>query len=267
MVLHGGCATWRLWEPTLPLLERRFDVLAPTLPGHWGGPAVRRDAAIDVRAFADSIEQQMDAAGWSTAHVAGGSLGGWLALELARRGRARSVTAIAPACGWPPGGVFVRLLSSGYRLMMLLAPVIAGRAELWVARPRLRRILTWHHFHKPVPAHLAAHLIRAMAGADPATTKAFLAATRDYDAASELHGISCPVLIAYPEHDFVLPRRLCSRGLAEALPDADMVVLPGVGHGAMVDDPQLVANLVADFATREITKPRDLDAQTPHPHS
>ena len=71
----------------------------PTLPGHWGGPHLRRrDTNLD--AFADGLEALLDDLGGRPAHIAGNSIGGWLALELARRGRARSVVAIAPAGGW-----------------------------------------------------------------------------------------------------------------------------------------------------------------------
>jgi pimeloyl-ACP methyl ester carboxylesterase len=52
----------------------------------------------------DVLERDLDAAGISTAHIVGSSLGGWLAFELAARGRARSVVALAPAGGWQPGG-------------------------------------------------------------------------------------------------------------------------------------------------------------------
>ena len=45
----------------------------------------------------------MDDAGFETAHVAGNSLGGYVALQLAARGRARSVVALAPAGGWAEG--------------------------------------------------------------------------------------------------------------------------------------------------------------------
>ena len=38
--LHGFMETWRTWELVLPALERRHDVLAPTLAGHAGGPAL-----------------------------------------------------------------------------------------------------------------------------------------------------------------------------------------------------------------------------------
>ncbi|HWD77153.1 MAG TPA: alpha/beta fold hydrolase [Solirubrobacteraceae bacterium] len=36
--LHGFTDTWRSWELILPQLEARHEVLAPTLPGHAGGP-------------------------------------------------------------------------------------------------------------------------------------------------------------------------------------------------------------------------------------
>ena len=45
----------------------------------------------------------MDDAGFATAHLVGNSLGGYVALQLAARGRARSVVALAPAGGWAPG--------------------------------------------------------------------------------------------------------------------------------------------------------------------
>ena len=73
----------------------------------------------------------MDAAGMATAHVAGNSLGGWLAFELARRGRARSVCAISPAGGWPsrPGPDTWRLrLLFGRRELM--RSVLRGKGAM-----------------------------------------------------------------------------------------------------------------------------------------
>jgi pimeloyl-ACP methyl ester carboxylesterase len=48
----------------------------------------------------DTVERAMDDAGFGAAHIVGNSLGGYLALLLATRGRARSVMALAPAGGW-----------------------------------------------------------------------------------------------------------------------------------------------------------------------
>lgn len=72
--LHGFMDTWRLWELVLPTLEREHDVLALTLPGHAGGPAINGTA--DTRALVDAVERAMDEAGLRLAHLVGNSLGG-----------------------------------------------------------------------------------------------------------------------------------------------------------------------------------------------
>ena len=99
--VHGFTDTWRTWELVLPALERQHDVLAPTLAGHAGGPAIEGEITDDT--LADGVERAMDEAGIATAHIVGNSLGGYIALQLAARGRAESVVALAPAGGWAPG--------------------------------------------------------------------------------------------------------------------------------------------------------------------
>ena len=88
-----------VWERTARILSESFEVFAPTFPGHWGGPPLHGWTA-DIATLADAVEEQLDAIGWDTCHIVGNSLGGWVAFELERRGRARTVTAIAPAGGW-----------------------------------------------------------------------------------------------------------------------------------------------------------------------
>lgn len=97
MCLHGFTDTWRTWELVLPALERRHEVLVPTLAGHAGGAAI--DGEQDASTLVDGVERAMDEAGFDTAHIVGNSLGGYVALQLAARGRARSVVALAPVAG------------------------------------------------------------------------------------------------------------------------------------------------------------------------
>jgi pimeloyl-ACP methyl ester carboxylesterase len=134
VLLHGFMDTWRSWELVLPALERRFDVFAPTLPGHAGGPPL--PDAIGHESFADAVERAMDDAGFEAAHLAGNSLGGFVSMQLATRGRARSVTALAPAGGWAPGDdaprqllEFQRQLHQQVRAMAANADAIAATAE------------------------------------------------------------------------------------------------------------------------------------------
>src|SRR5947199_9105508 len=149
VVLHGGGATWRLWKPAIEFLEPHFEVVAPTLPGHWAGPELPPGPLRSPQVLVDVLERTIDDAGISTAHVAGGSLGGWLALELARRGRALSVVAIAPAGGHRLGGVAHRLLVLEYLSMQRLAPLLTRRPERWTRSATMRKLLFWHHFGRP----------------------------------------------------------------------------------------------------------------------
>src|SRR5438270_519472 len=87
-----------------------------------------------------------DAAGFEDAHVAGGSLGGWVTLELALRGRTRTAVAIAPAGGWAKGGAAFAALTWQYRTMQHVARLLARRPERWSRSPLLRRLMLWTHF-------------------------------------------------------------------------------------------------------------------------
>jgi len=102
VLIHVGANPWHKWEPVLPRLTNRFDVLAPTLPGFSGGPMLSGPASMTLAV--DAMEQAMDQAGFEPAHLVGNSMGGWVAFELARRGRARSVLAFSPAGGWNDRG-------------------------------------------------------------------------------------------------------------------------------------------------------------------
>jgi pimeloyl-ACP methyl ester carboxylesterase len=81
-------------------MERRHDVLALTLAGHAGGPPV--EGEISDAMLADAVERAMGDAGFEIAHMVGNSLGGYVSLQLASRGRAETVVALAPAGGWAP---------------------------------------------------------------------------------------------------------------------------------------------------------------------
>ena len=104
LLVHGFAGTPATWTPLLPALEQHHDVLAPTLLGHSGGPGYLAGSPATPAAMADALERDMDSAGFDQAHLVGNSLGGWLALELAVRGRALSTTALAPPADGRPEG-------------------------------------------------------------------------------------------------------------------------------------------------------------------
>ena len=102
VLLHGVMNSEAIWSAVVPLLATRYETIVPTALGHRGGRSPTR-RPVRIADVVDDAEVSLDALGLKTAHLAGNSMGGWVALELARRGRARSVCALSPAGTWEPG--------------------------------------------------------------------------------------------------------------------------------------------------------------------
>ncbi len=95
LLLHGWGSSRRDFTAVLPALSERFDVINVDLPG--AGRSRHLDRRPTVGAITDAVERTLDAEDVGRVHVLGNSLGARVALELARRGRARSVVSIAPS--------------------------------------------------------------------------------------------------------------------------------------------------------------------------
>jgi pimeloyl-ACP methyl ester carboxylesterase len=255
LALHGFTDTWRAWTPLLPALEAHHDVLAPTLPGHYGADPFPVGLALDVPNALQVIEDRMDREGWETAHIVGSSFGGWLALELAVRGRARSVVAICPAGGWEHGSregdAVYRYFWRTHELLKVAGPFTRDLA----ARPRLRafslRELVAHPGRVPPPA--AQDMIEGARGC--AVVVEGIALARRHGAFADLGPMDCPVRIAYGERDRIIRWPSHYVRLLRLLPDAEFVALPDAGHLAMWDQPELVARRIL-----EVTGPVDAAA-------
>ena len=102
LLLHPFLCSQEVWSTVAPQLAGtgRFEVFAPTMVGHYGGPSAGNWFLLDTHVFADEIERHLDELGWQTAHIVGNSLGGWVSFELERRGRARRPPRSRPAGGW-----------------------------------------------------------------------------------------------------------------------------------------------------------------------
>ncbi len=254
LCVHGITDTWRTWELVLPALERRHDVLAITLHGHSGGRPLEREGEIELLDLVDEAERDMDAAGFETAHLVGNSLGGWIVLELAARGRARSVVAISPAGGWDHGNR--RALRAYWDLILSQKALeLAGPlAERFAARPGLRKLALANLVSDPaaVPAGLAAALIRG-AGECPAALP-LLAQTRR-EGYPNVGRIECPVRIVWGSNDRLLPVKKLSERFRRMIPDADWAEIEGGGHLPQIDHPARTGELIL-----EITAPVDAAA-------
>ena len=245
LLLHGIGAIWRAWSPVLPYLEPHHDVIVPTLHGHAGGPPLDSEVAPSVQALADGTEDQLDRMGLQKVHIAGNSLGGWIGIELARRGRARSLVLLSPAGAWRSPRR-IKMTSVGIRFSLGALARYSHRAEAIVERRLLRWALLAGQVAHPdhVPHETLVTYIHA-SGQSPVVDPLLrvlhlspvdsLPEDRDY-----------PVRLVWGERDLVLPFKHFGSPMLERLPGAELIRLSGVGHVPMSDDPARVAELILE---------------------
>ena len=243
VLIHGFTDTWRGWELVLPALGARFDVLAATLPGHAGGPRLER---LDRAVLADGVERAMDDAGIETARIAGNSLGGYVALQLAERGRAVSVVAFAPAGGWDDfethHAEITEFFTTTHELVLGAAPYADEIMSTPEGRRRATEYTTTSYEH--IPAELLAHQLRGAAGC---ASESLLELSGREGFPLDFARIDCPVRLVWGTADRVLPLPLSAERYRRELPDADWIELPDVGHCPQLDVPAETVELIASF--------------------
>jgi pimeloyl-ACP methyl ester carboxylesterase len=251
VLLHGFTATWRCWLPVLAELVPRFDVFAPTLHGHDGGPLLPDPAvAHTTEEAATHVETLLDDAGIDTAHIAGNSMGGALALELAKRGRARSVCAISPGGGWrrEDTAEAERIIKWFTRNQKLARASLPHAARI-MARPGLRRIaLRDVMTHGDlVPPREAVQLLRSSVNCS-VVDDVFATIRSGQALLTGLDKVRVPTLVVWGSKDRILPLPRHAPRFREEIPGVAFRELPGIGHTPMWDDAGLIAATIGDWA-------------------
>lgn len=247
VLLHGFTDTWRTWTPILPALETQHEVFAPTLPGHHGGAPLSSEFSWET--MLPQVERILDDAGIERAHLVGNSLGGWVALALAARGRALSVTGLCPAGGWEHNTPEAKRILRLFLRMHYSSQYGRRQMRMVAARPRLRRAALRDIVARPDQLSAADAYSLMQGAANCAVTLEVLEAarTKHFD---ELEPFDAPVRIAWGTRDRVLPPTRYSARLHRLLPDAEFVDLPRLGHLAHWDDPALVSRTITEFTAR-----------------
>jgi pimeloyl-ACP methyl ester carboxylesterase len=269
VLLHGFRGTWHHWRPVLGELAARYEVIAPTLAGHYGGPPFDPSSPLTFAFSADHLERHLDELGVGSAHIVGNSMGGALALELAKRGRARSVVALAPAGGWSEGDGEAKRLARFFARQLRLARLTARYLDTVMKRPGSRRLAmrdVMRHGELVAPADAVDLALTSMRC--PVAGKGIEATRADKGLAlQDLDRIACPVLLASPEFDRILPAERHALRFRREIPGVQSRMLSGCGHLPMWDDTRLVVRTIGEFVDRHSTSAAPADSaeadQTP----
>lgn len=242
LLLHGIGHSRVAWDPVLPHLASRHEVIVVDLPGHGGAPTLDVEPSED--ALAVFLAALMDDLAVERPHVAGNSLGGHVGLLMGMNGDVASVTAISPGGmvrGWERPWTRGLLSAVGW-----IAPKLAdvpGVASTALGRQVALKVM----FARPERQSYG-YARESLAGLGNAPG---WDATR---AAMTLHRrvvrpIDVPVTIAWGSRDYLLLPWQAKRWL-DQLEDARHVPLKGLGHVPMPDDPELVAATITDTTAR-----------------
>ena len=240
VLVHGLGSTPRAWEPVLPSLAARREVIRVTLPGHDGAPAEP-----DSGTFAGlmrSLDAFIASEGLADVPLVGSSLGARMVLEMARRGHRGAVVALDPGGFWKgwERTMFRTTLTASLALLRGLGGALAPLARSAAGRTLLLAQLSAH------PWKLDGNLVAAELAALAATPTA-LPLVRDLASGSPQQGPAAPgagaVTIGWGRHDRLCLTAQANRALA-AFPDATFHWFDHSGHFPMWDEPAEALRLI-----------------------
>lgn len=254
VLLHGFGAHGKCWEPWLPALRRRFRVLnvdlggfgrAPKPPGTAYGPVAQADALVAWIGRLDLRELTL------VGHSLGGAIALLVALRLLERGDDRLaglVSVAGAAYHTRPEPPFVRFARHP-RLSRLALELVPRR---WLIRTAMRRVVVQRSAVTPerVASYAAPLATRTARAAWVACAHDII--PPDVDGITARYAdITVPALCLWGRQDPVVPLHV-GRRLAQALPDAHLVVLEACGHLPVEEQPRASLEAFEQFFAERV---------------
>ena len=241
VLLHGIGMSSFAWSPVMTRLAAQRRVIAFDTAGFGKTPPLPAGTPPTVPHLVQALCQTLDSLGLhEPVDVAGNSMGGWMALDMALQGRARSVVAISPAGLWKEqSSALVRGLFNVMRTSTRWSPGLVRLAlksglmrELFMAMP-----ISWgSRCMSPQDAYRAA--------VEFANAPGFDATIEHAGAFQGGQGITCPLTVAFGRRDWLLTAKAQHR---DQLPQHTRWVAPDTwGHVPMWVDPEGVARLILE---------------------
>jgi magnesium chelatase accessory protein len=242
LLIHGTAAATHSWRALAPMLARRFEVIAPDLPGH-GFTSAPPPRGLTLPGMAAALGELLAVLGVSPALAAGHSAGAAVLLRLAIDGRIRPSTIIGLNAALMPIGREHNAFFTGAARMLAGLPFVP-RAFAWLASDTgvAERLLRDTGSRvEPRGVELYARLLRK-----PGHLRSALGMMAGWDLKPLLRDmprLAPSLVLVVGAGDRTVPPGDSAR-LRAILPSARIVTLPGLGHLAHEERPEAVAEII-----------------------
>lgn len=234
LLIHGLGSSTRNWELQVSYFSQNYRVITYDLRGH--GRTSKPPGPYGIGLFAEDTAMLMRRLGIAPAHVAGISMGGMVAFELAVRfpDLLRSLTIVN---SYPEMRVETARehFEKWQRLLIL---------ELLGVR-KMGQVLSKRLFIKPEQVELRRKFVEHWAGNDKGSYLESLRAIFGWDVEARLGEIRCPVLVIASDGDY-LPLQE-KRKYVTRIPAARLAVIEDARHAVCVEKPQEFNRIMDDF--------------------
>lgn len=254
ILIHGVVHQQHAWDAVVPLLATKYRVVTFDLPGHGASgaiPDVQNPIPFVLESLVDIIEDLSKPG--ERPHLAGNSLGGYVALEMGSRGLASGVTGISPA------GFFRNRFELKHAEQVFLAmkksvgvikPLVPRLSSNTVGRSVMFGAFSTHPWKYPANSMLL--------DANALAENTLLDDLPDLDFTfSAPQDRNLPITIAWGTRDLVLFSGQ-RNNVHTYFPQARIIPMKGLGHVPMSDDPERIAEIIDNSAARSFAREKRL---------
>ncbi len=236
LLLHGLGSCAQDWEFQAPEFARSHRVIMMDVRGH--GRSARPPAPYSVAQFARDAVALLEMLGATPADVAGLSMGGMIAFQM--------------AVDAPSAVRSLVIINSGPEMILrTLSQRMLIRSRFSVIRlfgmGTLGKMVAGPLFPKPEQAHLRERFKAQVASNDPSAYRNSLRALIGWSVAGRIGQIQCPVLVVASDHDYTPV--VWKQTYTAQIPGAKLVVLEDSRHAAPLDQPEQLNRVILDFLT------------------
>lgn len=236
ILLHGLGATSESWAFQIPVLAAKgFRVLVPDIRGF--GKSTYPGTSHSIKDLAGDIIHIMDHESIDSAHLVGISMGGAIALQLGCdfSHRFEKLVLVNTFAHLRPKSLKSRVY---FMIRFFLVHILGLQAQAGFVANRL--------FPDPDQEYLRHTFIEQIMQSDPRGYRASMRALTRLNLSERLNGIPHQTLIITGENDFTVPRPT-QRQLADKIPRARHILIPGAGHAVSVEKPDEFNKILIDF--------------------